>query len=165
MAHPSSWITITVGGAAAGATVAALTYSSTLASTRALAVGSSVSMNILGELAGYGASYMGSPESAMTIRIMAHTIGKTSEEMIRSSGVMAAAGAATAAGALTALTVTAGARVIDYSIEYGGKISKELAQRISEAYLKYKLDHTQFSEYTKLEELDDEGWVVLQLLN
>lgn len=160
----NSWITITVGGAAAGATVAALTYSSTLMSTRALAVGSSISMNVLGELAGYGATYFAGPASGMSVRIMAHSFGKTSEEAIRSSGSVAAAGAAAVAGAITALSVTVGTRVIEYSVEYGGKLSKEVAQRISEAYLKYKLDHTQFSEYTPLEELDDNDWVVLQLL-
>ncbi len=163
MTDSASWITITVGGAAAGATVAALTYSSTLASSRALAVGSSVSMNVLGELAGYGVTYFSNPAAGMTVRIMAHTAGLSSEEIIRNSGYLAAAGAASVAGALTALTITVGTRALEYSIEYGGKLSKEVAHRISEAYLKYKLDHTQFSEYNSLKEIDDDDWVVLQL--
>lgn len=155
-----SWITISVAGAAAGATVAGLTYTSALASSKALAVGSSVSCNVIGELLGYGASYFGGSAAGLSVRIMAHTAGKTSEELIRSSGYFAAAGAATVAGALTALTITVGSRVIDYTIEYGGKISKEMAEKISEAYLTYKL---QKAEEVDLEQIDDEDWVVLQL--
>jgi hypothetical protein len=163
MTDSASWITITVGGAVAGATVAALTYSSTLASSKALAVGSSISINILGELVGYGATYFGGNAAGMSVRIMAFSAGKTSENVIKNSGYMAAAGAATVAGALTALTVTVGTRAFEYSVEYGGKISKDVAQKISEAYLKYKFEHTQFSEYTTLEQLEDNDWVILQV--
>lgn len=159
----SSWITITVGGAAAGATVAALTYAGAATSTRVLATGSSITLNALGELIGLGAGYFGSPVAASTVRIMAHAAGKTSEETIRSGGQTVAAGTAVLAGALTALTITIGTRVIEYSIEYGGKISKEVAHQLSEAYLKYKIAHTKFDESTPVEELEDQDWIILQL--
>ena len=155
-----SWINITVGGAAAGGAVAAFTYATTLASTRALATGTSVSFNILGELAGYGATYFSGSAAGMSVRIMAHTAGKASEEAIRSSGYLAAAGAATVAGALTALSITVGAKAIEYSVQYGGKITKEMAEKISEAYLKYRLQN---SEEIELTEINDQDWVVLQL--
>lgn len=159
----SSWITITVGGAAAGATVAALTYASAATSTRVLASGSSITFNAIGELLGLGANYFGSPAVASTVKIMAHAAGKTTEEMIRSGGQTAASGTAVLAGALTALTITIGTRVIEYSIEYGGKISKEVAHQLSEAYLKYKIAHSKFDENTPVEELDDQDWVILHL--
>ena len=162
MAESSSWINITVGGAAAGGAVAALTYATTLASTRAFATGTSISFNILGELAGYGATYFSGSAAGMSVRIMAHTAGKASEETIRSSGYLAAAGAATVAGALTALTITVGTKAIEYSVQYGGKISKEMAQKLSEAYLKYRLQNV---EQIELTEIDDTDWVVLQLPN
>jgi hypothetical protein len=157
-----SWINITVGGAAAGGAVAALTYATTLASTKALATGTSISFNVLGELAGYGATYFSGSAAGMSIRIMAHTAGKASEEAIRSSGYLAAAGAATVAGALTALTITVGTKAVQYSVEYGGKITNEMAYKISEAYLKYRLQNT---EQIELTEINDKDWVILQLPN
>jgi len=155
-----SWINITVGGAAAGGAVAALTYATTLASTKTLATGTSISFNVLGEIAGYGASYFYGNAAAMSVRIMAHTAGKASEEAIRNSGYLAAAGAATVAGALTALSITVGTKAIEYSVQYGGKITKEMAQKISEAYLKYRLQEAKEVELT---EINDQDWVILQL--
>jgi len=157
-----SWINITVGGAAAGGAVAALTYATTLASTKALATGTSISFNVLGELAGYGATYLSGSAAGLSVRIMANTVGKASEETIRSSGYLAAAGAATVAGALTALTITVGTKAIQYSVEYGGKITNDMAQKISEAYLKYRLQNT---EQIELTEINDKDWVILQLPN
>lgn len=160
----TSWITITVGGAAAGATVAALTYSATATSSKALATTSSITCVALGELIGLGATYFGNPVAASTVRVIAHAASKTSDEAIRVGGSAVAAGAAVAMGALTALTITVGTRVIQYSVEYGGKISKEVAQQLSESYLKYKIAHTQFDDSTPIEQIEDEqDWVVLQL--
>lgn len=157
----SSWITITVGGVTAGAAAAAVTYTATLTTSKALAFGSSVSMSALGEVAGYGASYFLGPAAGVTVRIVSNTAAKTAEETIKNSGYYAAAGAAAVAGALTALTITIGTRAIEYSIEYGGKLSKEVAQQISEAYIKYKMSHVQFSDYTPVTELEDNEWVVI----
>ncbi len=157
----SSWITITVGGVTAGAAAAAVTYTATLTTSKALAFGSSISMSALGEVAGYGASYFLGPAAGVTVRIVSNTAAKTAEETIKNSGYYAAAGAAAVAGALTALTVTIGTRAIEYSIEYGGKLSKEVAQQISEAYIKYKMSHVQFSDYTPVNELEDNDWVVI----
>ena len=135
------WITITVVGAAAGATVAAFTYSSALSVSQMIATGSGMSLSVLGELVG----------------IMGHTAGKVAEGVIRQSGSMAATGAAVVTGGLTALSITVGTRIVEYSVEYGGKITKEAAQIIADAYLRYKCPDEDKCEVA----LTEDDWVVL----
>lgn len=147
------WITITVAGAVAGVTVAAFTYSSTLSVSRMIATGSGMSLSVLGELVGH---YIGD-STGLSVRIMGHTAGKVAEGVIRQSGSMAATGAAVVTGGLTALSITVGTRIVEYSVEYGGKITKEAAQIIADAYLRYKCPDEDKCEVA----LTEDDWVVL----
>ena len=92
---------------------------------------------------------------------MSKGAAKTSEETMRTGSLVGAAVVSAVAGAATALTITLGTRVVEYSIEYGGKISRDMAQKFSEMYLTYKAGHSAFLETGKVEELEDGDWVLI----
>jgi hypothetical protein len=68
---------------------------------------------------------------------------------------------AAAAGAITAMTITAGTRIIEYTVEYGGQLTREAALKLSETYLKYKASQSGFTETGDVESLVDNDWVIV----
>lgn len=150
------WITITVAGATAGMVVASLTYSSTNLATNAMATTSGFTVEMLGEALTMGTNYFMGPAAGFTVKMASKAFAKTTEQTVKQSGFITAGILSAVAGTVTALSITAGTRLLEYSIEYGGKVSKELAVQISEAYIKYKAVHTDFEKSGDPNDLMDE---------
>ena len=157
----NSWISITVKGASAGVVVAAVTYAATAHLASAAATSTGFTMDMLGEAAGLGTKFLLGDAAGLAVRIVTKGAAKTSEASIKHTGTLAAAATAAVAGATTALTITLGTRIVEYSIEYGGKISQDIAKRFSEAYLMYKAGHTDFVETGNIQELIDNEWIII----
>lgn len=156
------WITITVAGTTVGFMIAAAAYAATTATTSAAATTTGYTMEMLGELAGYGATSLIGPAAGLSVKVISRGIAKTSESALRQSGQITAAAVAAVAGATTALSITVGTRIIEYSVEYGGAVTREIASKFSEAYLMFKARHSQqFLESGDITALDDEDWVVV----
>jgi hypothetical protein len=163
MEKENSWIKISVAASTAGAIAAALTYTATSKATGAAAIASGLTVSTIGELASYGAKALVGEGAAIAVRLVTAAASKTTEETVRSGGILSAAVAGAAAGAAAALTVTVGGHVIKYSVEYGGKISSEMAQKFSEMYLMYKLGNNQNEINGNLVVSDTTGeWVLLE---
>ena len=158
---PQPWVTITVAGATAGIIVGAITFSAANGATKLVSSGSKVTMDAIGEVAGLGASYLVGPITGNAVRLATKAASKTTGESIEYSGLIAAGILSAAAGAVTALSITAGTKLLEYSIEYGGKISKEVAIRVAEAYLKFKIAHSNYSETEDTGIVIEEDWVYL----
>ena len=156
-----SWITLTVTGTRVGVIAAAFAYTAASHASSAVATGSGMSLSAIGELAGMGASYIWGSAAGTAVRIFSHSASKTTEASLRHSGMLAAGGVALATGAATALTITVGTRVIEYSIEYGGKISKETAHRLSELYLQYRATQSDFSTSGDPDTLVENDWILI----
>jgi hypothetical protein len=158
-----AWITISVAGATAGAIVAAITFATTTTATGVLATSSGFSIEMLGEAVGMGANYFVGPASGYTAKVVTKAFAKSTEQTMKTSGLVTAGVISSVAGAVTALSVTAGEHMLNYSIEYGGKISKEIAIKLSEAYLKYKMKHTNFLDTGDLSEFEMENeWILIE---
>jgi hypothetical protein len=158
-----AWIKISVSGATAGAIMAAITFATTTTAAGVLATSSGFSIEMLGEAVGMGANYFMGSASGYTAKIVTKAFAKTTEETMKSSGLVTAGVISSVAGAVTALSVTAGEHMLNYSIEYGGKLSKDIAIRLSEAYLKYKMKHTNFLDTGDLSELEmDDEWILVE---
>ena len=155
------WIKITVAGTTVGLVVAALTYSATATASSAAASTTGFTIDTLGGLAALGTQQMFGDAAALSVKIISHGFAKTSEESLRQGGVIAAGLSSAAAGAVTALTITLGTRVVEYSIEYGEKISKELAKKISEAYLNYKTKYVNDNDEIEFSETEESDWIVI----
>ncbi len=155
------WITITVAGATAGVMVSALAYSATYHAGSAAATTTGFVMDAAGEVLGLGAKALFGDVAGVTVKVMSKGAAKTSEETLRTGSYVSAAVVSAVAGAATALTITLGTRVVEYSIEYGGKISREMAQKFSEMYLTYKAGHSEFLETGDIAQLEDGDWVLI----
>ena len=141
MSLPDSWLKISVLGSTAGLIAAGLTYTATQKASSAAAVASGLTVTALGEIASLGTKYFFGDAASVAVRLVTSAASKTTEETVRQGGILTAAVAGAAAGATTALTVTVGGHVVNYSIEYGGKLTKDLAEKFSEMYVMYKLGH------------------------
>ena len=156
------WITITVAGTTVGLIVAAATYAATAATTSAAATTTGFTVEMLGELAGLGATSLLGPAAGLSVKVVSRGFAKTSEAALRQSGQLTAAAAAAVAGATTALSITVGTRIIEYSVEYGGVMSREIAAKFSEAYLMFKARHSQqFLDSGDITALEDDDWVLV----
>lgn len=158
---PKPWITITVAGATAGIIVGAITFSAANGATKLVSSGSKLTMDAIGEVAGLGASYLVGPVTGTAIRVATKAASKSTEQSIEYSGLVAAGLLSAAAGAVTALSITAGTKLVEYSIEYGGKISKEVAIKLAEAYIRFKIAHSSYSETMDTGTIIEEDWVYL----
>lgn len=160
-----SWITITVAGMTIGMTVAAATYVAASMTANAAATVSGFTIDMIGQAAGLGTSYLLGPASGYGVKLATNAFAKTAEASVKHSGVITAGVLSAAAGTATALSITAGTRFFEYSIEYGGKLSKEAAIKISEAYLKYKISQLRVDESGEVGKLEDEdvdnGWLLI----
>jgi hypothetical protein len=118
-------------------------------------------MDTIGEVAGLGASYLAGPITGNAVRLATKAASKATTESIEYSGLIAAGIISATAGAVMALSVTAGTKLVEYSIEYGGKISKEVAIKVAEAYLKFKMAHSNYSETDDIGTVIEEDWVYI----
>lgn len=159
--EPKPWINITVTGATAGVIVSALTYSATATTGSAAATTTGFAVDMAGEGLAYAATALFGGAAGVTVRIVSKGAAKSSEEAVRTSSLIGAAVVSAIAGAATALTITLGTRVVEYSIEYGGMITKEMAQKFSEMYLTYKASRSDFTETGDVGQLVDDDWVLL----
>jgi hypothetical protein len=157
----TSWIKITVAGMTAGVVVAAVTYSAAENSSHALATATSASINLAGRLVGLGADYIGGAVLGTTVRIVSSAAAETTKQSIITSGRIGSAAVAATAGAVTALTITVGTRLVEYTIEYGGQLTREAAVRLSEMYLKYKSIQSGFVETGNINDLNADQWVII----
>lgn len=160
-----SWITITVAGMTIGMTVAAATYAAASMTANAAATASGFTIDMLGEAAGLGTTYLMGPATGYGVKIATKAFARTAETSVKNSGFITAGVLSAVAGTATALSITAGTRFFEYSIEYGGKLSKEAAIKISEAYLKYKMSQLRVDETGDVAKLADEdvdnGWILI----
>jgi hypothetical protein len=62
---------------------------------------------------------------------------------------------------VTALSITLGTRLVEYTIEYGGVLTREAAVKLSEMYLKYKSVQSGFVESGNVTDLTADQWVVV----
>lgn len=157
----SHWIKITVGGMTAGVVVAAMTYAAVENSSHALATATGASINLAGQIAGLGADYIGGAALGTTVRIVSSAAAETTKQSILTSGRLGSAAVAATAGAVTALTITIGTRLVQYTIEYSGQLTREAAVRLSEMYLKYKSVQSGFVESGNINDLNADQWVVV----
>ena len=156
------WITITVAGTTVGIMVAAAAYAVTAATTSAAASTTAFTMEKLGDLAGLGAASLIGPAAGLSVKVISRGMAHTSESALRHSGHLCAAAVAAVAGATTALSMTVGARIIEYSVEYGGAMSHEIASKFSEAYLMFKARQSQqFLDSGDIAALADDDWVMV----
>jgi hypothetical protein len=155
------WIQITVAGMTAGVVVAAVTYAAAENSSHALATATGATINLAGRLAGLGADYIGGNVLGTTVRIVSSAAAETTKQSIITSGRLGSAAVAATAGAVTALTITVGTRLVKYTIEYGGQLTRETALRLSEMYLKYKSVQSGFVESGNINDLNADQWVIV----
>ncbi len=160
------WISITVAGSTAGLMVAALSYTAATNVTDMAARGSGLTIQTVGTVASYGTSYFFGNIAGYSVRVISNALAHTAKEKIKYSGMVVAGAAAVAAGAVTALSVTAGQRVIEYSIEYGGEISKAVAQRLAEEYIKHicmggENDAMLICEEVQEQQQDHDTWLLV----
>lgn len=158
---PAPWIKITVAGMTAGVVVAAVTYTAAENSSRALATATGATINLAGQIAGYGADYVGGAALGTTVRIVSSAAAETTKQSMITSGRLGSAAMAATAGAVTALTITVGTRLVQYTIEYGGQLTREAAVRLSEMYLKYKGVQSGFVESGNINDLNADQWVIV----
>jgi hypothetical protein len=159
--EPSPWITITVAGATAGVVVAAITYATTSTTTNAMATTAGFTLDILGDAISAGVTYFMGYVPGYAVKFATKSAAKTTEDTIKHTGMIASAVISSAAGAATAVSITIGTRLVECSIEYGGKISRELALQLSEAYLRYRASRSSFEESGNVCELVDNDWIIL----
>ncbi len=160
-AAKTPWIKITVAGMTAGVVVAAVTYAAAENSSFAVATATGAGINIAGRLAGMGADYIGGAALGTTVRIVSSAAAETTKQSIITSGRLGSAAVAATAGAVTALTITVGTRLVQYTIEYGGQLTREAAVRLSEMYLKYKSVQSGFVESGNINDLNADAWVIV----
>jgi hypothetical protein len=160
-AAKSPWIKITVAGMTAGVVVAAVTYTAAENSSHAVATATGATINLAGRLAGLGADYIGGAALGTTVRIVSSAAAETTKQSIITSGRLGSAAVAATAGAVTALTITVGTRLVQYTIEYGGQLTREAAVRLSEMYLKYKSVQSGFVESGNINDLNADQWVIV----
>ena len=159
--NDKSWIRITLTGSSAGDAVADMTFKATAKSAGALATGVGFTMEMLGSVASFGAKYLRGESAASSVRVVTQSAARTTEESVAQTGIATAGVAAAVAGATTALTLTAGTRLIEYSVEYGGKITRDMAEKFSEMYLQYRAMHTGFMVTGDVNQLIDSEWVMI----
>ncbi len=160
-ASKSPWIKITVAGMTAGIVVAAVTYAAAETSSHAVATATGTGINIAGRLIGLGADYIGGAALGTTVRIVSSAAAETTKQTMITSGRLGSAAVAATVGAVTALTITVGTRLVQYTIEYGGQLTRESAVRLSEMYLKYKSVQSGFVESGNINDLNADTWVIV----
>jgi hypothetical protein len=127
---------ITIEGLAAGATAGAVAYTLTSLTSDALAKTAKYSIKGIGLLAAAGTNYWMGPIPSATVTIACEIAAKSSEETIQKGGILASAALAGAAAAATALTITIGSHLVRYTIQYSQVLSKEMAIKLSELYIR-----------------------------
>jgi hypothetical protein len=153
------WIKITVAGMSAGVVVAAVTYAAAENSSHAVANVTGTGIQLAGRLVGAGADLIGGPMLGTTVRIVSSAAAETTKQSILTSGRLGSAAIAATAGAVTALSITIGTRLIEYTVEYGGVLTREAAVKLSEMYLKYKSVQSGFVESGNITDLNSDQWV------
>jgi hypothetical protein len=151
------WITISMLGTTLGTAVAGATFVATHTSSKALASTTGLTLSLLGEVASMGASVLFGNIVGVSVRVLSKTVAATTEQAMNQTGYVTAGVLAAVAGATTALSVSVGSRVINYTIEHGGKISKEVAEKISETYLRYRATHGDLEDIQDWVEIEEEN--------
>ena len=147
------WVSITVAGTTAGCIVGALTYTATMQTTELLATTTGLGISAIGTFGSYVVSALMGDMAGISVRIASQLTGRFTEETVRSGGRTTAAIVSATTGALTALSISVGTQVIQYSIEYGGMLTEELAKRIAEEYFRFRFAQDSYQA----------GWVIVDV--
>lgn len=158
----TSWINITIAGTTAGLCVASAAFTAGSISSRILASSAGRTIDAVGQVASAGTKLLLGPAAGLAVRIATESIARTTEATVSHTGQISTGVMAAAAGAITALTITVGTRLIEYTVEYGGKLSHDVALKMSETYLKYKAMRAGFPETGDLTTLVDNDWVLVE---
>ena len=160
MASPG-WLHITADGLAAGAAAAAATHMLVSWTATVAAASTGFLVDAGGALAATATRYFFGDVSAMTVRVLGRMGSTSSEAGVQRSGAAVALASAALVGGTTALTVTVGSRLVKATVHYGGNLTREAAQCITEAYLKYRADQTAESVAMAYNE-EEENWTTLE---
>jgi len=129
-------IHITIEGLAAGATAGAIAYTVTSLTSDAVAKTANYTIKGIGMAAAAGTKYWMGPIPSATVRIACELAANRSEKTIQTGGILTSMAVAGAVGAATALTVTIGSHLVRYTIQYSQVLSKEVAIKLSELYIR-----------------------------
>jgi hypothetical protein len=129
-------IHITIEGLAAGATAGAIAYTVTSLTSDAVAKTANYTIKGIGMAAAAGTKYWMGPIPSATVSIACEVAARSSEETIQKGGLLTSMAVAGAVGAATALTVTIGSHLVRYTIQYSQVLSKEVAIKLSELYIR-----------------------------
>ena len=127
---------ITIEGLAAGATAGAIAYTVTSLTSDAVAKTANYTIKGIGMAAAAGTKYWMGPIPSATVRIACELAANRSEKTIQTGGLLTSMAVAGAVGAATALTVTIGSHLVRYTIQYSQVLSKEMAIKLSELYIR-----------------------------
>ena len=133
-----SWLHITAPACAAGTVASVLTYTLLIHTSSVAAAGTGLLVDSAGAAVSAGTRFLFGDVPATTVRILGRIWSTTSETAIRAGGSYTALAAAAAVGGTTAVTVSVGTRLVEATIEYGGALTKTAAEKIGEAYLRFK---------------------------
>jgi hypothetical protein len=127
---------ITIEGMTAGATMGAIAYTLTSLTSDAVAKTASYTIRGVGMIAALGTNYWMGTVPSMTVTLASQVAAKSSEETIQKGGLLTSAAVGATVGAATALSVTIGSHLVHYTICYSKVLSKEIAIKLSELYIR-----------------------------
>ena len=159
--HPkNSWLTITLTGMTIGMTLAATTYTVGSLSTNTASNATGLALDALDDILSIGTDALLGPISAISVKLASRIASTTAKESVQTGGTLATTILAGVVGAAAALTISIGSHVFYYTIDYGGQLTSELAQKIAEIYLIYKAKCLQQTGFSTI--LSDEDWILLE---
>ena len=164
-----SWVNIHIpaAAAAAGTVASVLTYTLLIQTTGGIATGTGWLLDGAGAVAAEGARLVGGDVPATSVRILGRVLSEGAATSLRSGGQWTSLGLAAAVGGTTAISVTLGSRLVEATVEYGSGLTKAVATRITDAYLRLKQDPASIdSSGSQIEfvETEREGdWILMDV--
>jgi len=158
-----SWLHITAPAAAAGTVASVVTYTLLIQGTGAAATGTGWLVDGAGAAAAAGIRLIAGDVPAMSMRILGRVCSEGAAASIRSGGLWTSLGLAAAVGGTTAVTVSLGSQLVEATVEYGGALTKTVASRVAEAYLRFKQDPGSISDSSGMEliERQEGDWIIM----
>jgi hypothetical protein len=136
MNYIKKYIHVSVLGTVTGITVSAFTYSAMMSALQNTALGTDLFCGIIGDIFKVGTTYLCGDIAGRSVKLIIKHIGHTSKKTIDTNSHIVAGVTALTAGTLAMATVVIGEYIIYYGIEYGGKITNEVAGFVSESAAK-----------------------------
>lgn len=158
-ADPPGWLSLSSEALALGVTASAITYTLVSMASSTAATGTGLVVDAAGACAAAATRSLWGDLPAMTIRVLGRMGSKTSEESVRRGGTVAATALAALVGGTTVITVTVGSRLLHATVEYGGALTKEVAERVAAAFLTRNQTEEPCDSVWRD---DDSSWAVLE---